>query len=270
MSLVAGDASALSGLDGLVCDLDGVVYRGSDPIEGSAEAIARLRGAGVRVVFCTNNANPTLDRYAGKLNGMGISVEPHELVTSAVVTAEVLAQRGAAGKRAIVVGGEGLREALGSAGIVVDDGASRAADFVVVGLDPEFSYDKLKRAAFAARAGARLIASNVDATFPAADGLWPGAGSLVAAIETASGAGAEVMGKPHEAMMRVAERHLGDATRIAIVGDRPSTDLEGGRAMGWATILVLTGVTSAEEARTVSPAPDLTLDSLADLPDLVL
>lgn len=270
MSLAAGHAESLAGLDGLVCDLDGVLYRGAEPIDGSPEAVGRLRGLGVRVVFCTNNANPTIARYIEKLASMGVAVERDDLVTSAVVMADLLAEEGADGKRAIVVGGGGLREALVSIDVVVDDDpASRAADYVVVGFDPDFTYESLKRASFAVQDGAELIAANADASFPAPDGLWPGAGALVAAVEVASGGRARVMGKPHEPMMRVAERHLGDASRIAIVGDRPNTDLEGGRVMGWTTILVLSGVTTRDEAGEVEPRPDLVLDRLADLPDLL-
>jgi len=270
MSLVAGNVDKLSGLDGLICDLDGVMYRGAEPIEGSPQAIERLGRLGVHVVFCTNNANPTIDRYIDKLSSMGVPIGREDLVTSPVVTAEVLSDEGAAGRSAIVVGGEGLREALVNIDVVVDDDpSSRTADYVVVGLDPDFTYEKLKRASFAVQNGAELIAANADTSFPAPDGLWPGAGALVAAVEAASGGRARVMGKPHEPMMRVAKRRLGGASRIAIVGDRPNTDLEGGLAMGWGTILVLSGVTSRDQVDEVEPTPDVVLERLADLPDLL-
>jgi 4-nitrophenyl phosphatase len=270
VSVVAGKAEGLAGLEGLVCDLDGVMYRGAEPIPGSPEAIGRLRDLGVGVVFCTNNANPTIARYVEKLTSMGVEVSAEDLVTSAVVLGEVLSGEGAAGKRAIVVGGDGLREALRSIDVEVDDDPdSRSADYVVVGLDPDFTFDALKRASFAVQAGAELIAANVDASFPAPDGLWPGAGAIVASIEVASGGRARVMGKPHEPMMRVAQRHLGEVSRIAIVGDRPNTDLEGGRAMGWTTVLVLSGVTARVDADRVEPTPDLTLDRLDDLVPLL-
>jgi len=270
VSLVAGNAGMLAGLDGLVCDLDGVMYRGAEPIDGSPEAIRRLRQLGVRVVFCTNNASPTIDRYLTKLRGMGVEVEPEELVTSATVTVEVMAARGVVGKKAMVVGEDGLREALTSIGVEVDDDEnSVTADFVVVGFDQNFNYAALRRASFAIQGGAQLIACNADASFPAANGLWPGAGSLVAAIETASGVRAEVMGKPHQPMMLVAKRRLGSASRIAIVGDRPNTDLEGGRTMGWVTILVLSGVTPRSEIDQVEPTPEIVLELLADLPELL-
>ena len=270
MSLVAGNAGMLTGLDGLICDLDGVMYRGAEPIDGSPETIERLTRLGVHVVFCTNNANPTIAHYHEKLASMGVRTERNDLVTSAVVLAEVLGEEGAAGRSAIVVGGEGLREALRSVDVFVDDDpSSRTADYVVVGFDPDFTYEALKRASFAVQDGAELIAANADASFPAPDGLWPGAGALVAAVEMASGGRARVMGKPHEPMMRVARRRLGSATRIAIVGDRPNTDLEGGRSMGWVTILVLSGVTPRSEIDGAEPRPDIVLERLADLPDLL-
>lgn len=228
------------------------------------EAIARFRSEGVRVVFCTNNSQSTISQYVDKISGFGVDVGPGDIVTSAVVTGEMLAsQRGAS---AIVIGGDGIRESLRGAGISInDDPTSTAADLVVVGWDPSFDYNAMRRATLAIRAGADLVATNGDATFPSPQGLWPGGGAILASIETASGARAEVMGKPHEPMMASVAARLDGARRIAMVGDRPDTDLAGGRARGWKTILVLSGVTSEVEAETLDPPPDMILPSLADL-----
>ncbi|MEA2452690.1 MAG: hypothetical protein QOG04_1400 [Actinomycetota bacterium] len=252
--------------DGLVCDLDGVVYRGDHAVPGAVDAITALRTRGVRVLFCTNNSRSTVDQYVGKLTGLGLDATNDDVLTSATVTAEVLQERGFPGKTAIVVGGEGIREALGDVCISVkDDPAVTVADLVVVGWDPDFTYEAMKRASIAVRRGATLIATNNDASFPAADALWPGAGAILASIEVASGARAEIMGKPFAPMMEVAARRLMGATKIAVVGDRPDTDLAGGRARGWATILVLSGVTTAEDAKRLDPQPDMVLDSIAEL-----
>ncbi len=252
--------------DALVCDLDGVIYRGDEVVTGAPEAIARLRDAGVRLLFCTNNSRATIAQYVAKLARLGVDVEPEEVLTSAVVTAETLAARGLAGKTAIVVGGDGIRQALSDVCISVkNDPSVTVSDVVVVGWDPGFDYEQMRRAATAVRRGAKLIATNDDATFPAADGLWPGAGAILASIERASGALAEVMGKPHDPMMAAAAQRLIDADRIAIVGDRPDTDLAGGAARGWTTILVLSGVTSEAQARVLSPAPDRVIGSIAEL-----
>jgi 4-nitrophenyl phosphatase len=249
-----------------MCDLDGVIYRGDQVIAGAAEAIARLRAAGVRLLFCTNNSRSTVAGYVDKLEAFGIDVDPGEILTSALVTAEVLAQRDFAGKTAIVVGGEGIKQALSDVCISVkDDPAVTVSDLVVVGWDPDFTYDAMRRASMAVRRGARLIATNNDASFPAADGLWPGAGAILASIETASGGRAEVFGKPHAPMMEAVATRLDGARSIAVVGDRPDTDLAGGAARGWTTILVLSGVTAAEEVPAISPAPDLVVGSIAEL-----
>jgi HAD superfamily hydrolase (TIGR01450 family) len=252
--------------DGLVCDLDGVIYRGDQATPGSADAINALRARGVRVLFCTNNSRSTVDQYVSKLTSLGIKVDVADVLTSATVTAEVLQERGFSGKTAIVVGGDGIRKALGDVCISIkDDPAVSAADLVVVGWDPEFTYDAMRRASIAVGRGATLIATNNDASFPAADELWPGAGAILASIETASGVTAEVMGKPFPPMMEVAARRLEGATNIAMIGDRPDTDLAGGAARGWTTILVLSGVTSAAQATRLDPPPDLVLDSIAEL-----
>ena len=256
-------------IDGLVCDMDGVLYRGSEPVPGAVEAVSELRRRGVRLVFCTNNSRSTVEQYLEKLRSLGIEARPEEVLTSAVVTAEVLARRGWAGARAVVVGGDGLRAALASIDVEITDDSS-PVDLVAVGWDPRFDYDAMRRATLALQAGAEFVATNDDATFPAAmeSGtavLWPGAGAILASIEVASGRKAEVMGKPHRPMMEAARARLRDAHRIGIVGDRSETDLAGGAAMGWTTVLVLSGVTARSAVDEVEPPPDVVLDSIADL-----
>lgn len=250
-------------IDGLVCDLDGVIYRGDEPIPGAVAKVAELRERGVRVVFCTNNSRPTVTQYVAKLEGMGIPTDPSDMVTSAVVTGEALSGRGG---RAMVVGGDGVVEAVIKAGYeVVPPPEHTGLDVVVIGWDLEYTFDKMKRATQAVRAGASLIATNDDASFPAPGGLWPGTGAIVASIETATGVAATVMGKPHEPMMSAVARRLEGAERIAVVGDRADTDLAGGRSRGWMTILVLTGVMTADDAAELEPPPDLVLASIAAL-----
>lgn len=254
------------GIDGLVCDLDGVVYRGAEAIPGSVEALNRLRNDGVRIVYATNNSESTVQQYLDKLRGLGLEVEEEQIVTSAVVLAEVLRERNVAGRTALVVGGAGAVEAIEGLGVsILRDPSADEADMVIVGLDVNFDYEALRRASTAVREGATLIATNSDASYPVAGGLWPGSGSILAAIEVASGGTAEVMGKPYRPMMESAFRRLPDASHIAMVGDRPDTDLAGATAMGWTTILVLSGVTTPEEVSALDPSPDLVLGSLAEL-----
>ena len=254
----------LDALDALVSDMDGVVYRGDEPVPGVGEAVAAWRDSGKKIVFCTNNSHYTVAEYVGKLERAGIPAVEDDVVSSGALRAEVLRARGASGKKAMAVGAQGLRAALEAAGLVIDDGDSAGGiDYVVVGWDGTFDYRKMRRACLAVRAGAELLATNSDATFPAPDGLWPGAGAILASIEVSSGATAEVLGKPHPPMMEAAARRLAGCTRIGIVGDRPDTDLAGGVARGWTTILVTSGVTTPEEAEHVEPRPDVVLPSLA-------
>ena len=254
----------LDRIDGLACDLDGVVYRGDVPIDRAIRALRALQQMGKRVVFCTNNSTHTQDAYVEKLAGMGLKVDRDDVITSASVLGEVLEQRGFGAKQALVVGGDGVRRALQEAGVLLvdDDGE---VDAVVVGRDVNFDFTTLHRASTAVRAGAELLATNDDATYPAADGLEPGAGPIVAAIEVASGRQAEVVGKPHRPMMEVVAHRFPASSRLAMVGDRPETDLDGARAMGWTTILVLSGVTDEATAKALDPRPDLVLEDLGDL-----
>lgn len=255
----------IDGIDGLVCDLDGVVYRGDEAVPGAVEALRDLAVQGRPVVLCTNNSAHTVEYYREKLRAMGLEVPPENLVTSAVVAGEVLRERGLTGP-AFVVGGEGLRESVEGAGLEITDDPDRA-EVVLVGRDVRFDFGALRRAADAVRAGAVFIATNDDATYPSSTGLEPGAGALLAAIEVAGGRAAEVLGKPHRPMMdRVASRFEPGA-RLAMVGDRADTDLAGAAAMGWTTVLVLSGVTGPGEVEALSPRPDYVLDSLADLLD---
>lgn len=259
-------------LDAIVCDLDGVIYRGSEPIAGAADAIDALRSKGIKVVFATNNATHTVEGYGERLQGLGIPTADDEIVTSAIVTVEEITRRGWSGETVLLVGGEGIRRRCIEAGLELVEGRSgRGAGIVIVSGTPHLTYDHIRDAAFAVRAGAHFLATNADPTFPAPDGLWPGAGAIVAAIEVASvGPKAEVMGKPHLPMMQAIERRLEGRRRIAVLGDQPGTDLDGGRAMAWATILVLSGVTGADVAGALDPPPDLVVRSIVEAAQAVV
>lgn len=243
-------------------DLDGVLWRGVHPIEGSAGAVAALREAGVAVAFLTNNANPTLGDYVAKMADVGIEAAPEEFVTSAQAAAELLSRALTAGDRVHVCGGPGLVEAVAARGLeVVGDGPAAA---VVVGYDPGFDYDTLARAAEAARAGARFVATNVDATFPSGDLLLPGNGALVAAVATAAGVQPEVAGKPEAPYADLVRERLG--RHGVMVGDRPSTDGALAEVLGWPFALVLSGVAGSDDGEPVpDPAPPFVADDLASL-----
>ncbi len=239
-----------------ILDLDGVVWLSDDPIPGSAEAVVRLRDAGHRVLFLTNNSGPKTGYLAEKLSGMGVPAEPDDIVTSAQAAASLLEP----GSTALVCAGEGVEEALQARGVkTVQHGD---ADAVVVGFHRHFDYDRLCAAFTAVHHGARLIGTNDDATYPTPDGPVPGGGALLAAVATAAGVEPEIAGKPHDAMAAVLRERLGnDADGGALlVGDRPSTDGLMARRLGLPFALVMSGVTDDE------PTGDGAADKVA--PDL--
>ena len=239
-----------------VLDLDGVVWRGDEPIAGSADAVARLRSRGERVVVVTNNSSMTLDAYTSKLARSGVPTDPGDIVTSAQVAAQMVPPH----QRVLVCAGPGVREALAVREIeVIDDGD---ADVVIVGWTKDFDYAHLTRAMRAVRGGARLIGTNDDATYPTPDGVLPGGGSLVAAVAYASGVTATFAGKPHPPMIEEVRARFGQVE--VMVGDRPSTDGLLARGLGARFALVLSGVTT-EADLPVDPEPDLVADDLAGL-----
>ena len=227
--------------EGFLLDLDGVLYRGDDPVPGAAGAVASLRERGRRIVFLTNNSARTPDRVAERLAGMGIPAEPDEVVTSAQAAAALVAKVVSTPATAFVVGEEGVREALAGAGLRVVDGRPEHADVVVVGWDRSADYEKLRTASVLVQRGARLVATNADASYPAPGGeLWPGAGALLAAVETATGVTAEVAGKPHGPLFEEAVHRAG-TENVLVVGDRIETDVEGAIRAGLDAGLVLSG-----------------------------
>lgn len=239
-----------------VIDLDGVLWRGKDPIGGSADAVAKVREAGHRVAFLTNNSFTSVADQVKKLEEMGVPAEPDDICTSAQAAATLLEP----GTSAMVVGGEGVSEALEARGIrVVDDGGD--VDAVVVGFDPTFDYRKLTAAFRAVRGGARLIGTNADATFPTPKGEIPGGGSIVASVEYATGEKAEIAGKPHEAAARLLADRLGEISWL--IGDRPDTDGAMATAVGARFGLVLSGV--AQSADGLDPKPEAVADDLATI-----
>jgi 4-nitrophenyl phosphatase len=261
-----------------VFDLDGVLYRGETSIPHASEAVNRLQERGKRVYFLTNNSASTRRSYCEKLLRVnGLTVSEPQIYTSAYAAAAYLSADGAAGRSVFVIGESGLCEDLAGVGLKVvtepDQVDYRALDYVVVGIDRRFSYDKLRFAhAAITRGHARFIATNRDATFPMETGEIPGSGSLVAAVAAAVGHEPFTIGKPevhaYEAILRAACASPQDSVMI---GDRLDTDIALGNRVGASTILVLTGVTS-KAAADEAPRdwlPTRIIGSLAELEEAV-
>ncbi len=252
-------------ISGLVLDMDGVLYRGNHALDGARELFPALRRAGLSFIMLTNNSTLTQQQYAEKLARMGIAVEPSTIVTSAVATSLYLMQHYPDGGGVYVLGESGLLSTLTSVpGFRADGWQPR---FVVVGLDYHFNYDALQRACSAIRGGALFIATNTDATLPVEGGeLWPGAGSIVAAVRTGSGVEPIVIGKPNTYMGEMALLKLDHpAGRVLCVGDRLETDIKMGRDINTKTALLLTGVSKRDDIERTGIKPDYVYSGLPDL-----
>ncbi len=255
--------TSLLTLKHLVIDLDGVLYRGQDPIPGAAGFIAFLRSRNLGFVLATNNSTRTPQQYVDKLALMGIDVQPGEVLTSAQATAGYLLTVAPPGTRVFVVGMEGLRAALQEAGFAL---VEEDAEYVVAGMDFTICFDRLAQATLQIRAGARFVGTNPDRTFPSERGIIPGCGSLLAFLETATGVSPTIIGKPQTAMLEQALYLLdADRTHTTMIGDRLETDILAGRRAGLCTILVLSGVTHPEMLATSEIQPDLVYRDLGEL-----
>jgi HAD superfamily hydrolase (TIGR01450 family) len=252
--------------DGFLVDLDGVVWIGRALVPGVVESLRALIEGGKEIVFVTNNSVRQPATYAGYLREAGIPVEDRRVVTAGASTAQLAAQRVGSGGTAFVIGAPEFKETIADAGLVLLDGeAAQSADAVVVSGHREFDYAELLTATFALRAGASLFATSRDPTLPMPGGAWPGTGATLAAVETASGKTAEIGGKPERHLFEQARALIPNAGRVAMVGDRIASDIEGGRRAGLATVLVLSGACSREEAERADPPPDHVVDDLSGL-----
>ncbi|HET7455481.1 MAG TPA: HAD-IIA family hydrolase [Solirubrobacterales bacterium] len=267
--------------DGLLIDLDGVVWIGREPVPGSVEALQALLAAGKRIVFVTNNPGRLPQAYAERLRELGVEVGPEQIVTAGMAVARLAGEAAAAageGGSAFVIGAGPLKEMVAATGARLLEGEeAEAADVVVVSGHRGFDYGELKTAKFALDRGARLFATSHDPTMPYPGGELPGTGAVLAAIEVASGKGATIAGKPERHLFEMAietirgsfctddvQKEPGDG-RLAMIGDRISSDIDGGRAAGLETVLVLSGTTTREQAEAADPGPDHVLDDLAAL-----
>ena len=250
--------------DALLIDLDGVVWIGREPVPGSVEALRALGTAGKQLVFVTNNPAKPAAAYAERLGRLGVEVDPGRIVTAGMVTAR-LAGEAAGGGGAFVIGAEALKEMVAAEGaeLVVGEPA-RTAKVVVVSGHRDFDYEQLLTAKLALDAGAALVATSRDPTLPMPGGEWPGTGSILAAVETASGRVAEIGGKPERHLFELALAAIGGGERVAMVGDRLSSDIAGGRNAGLATILVRSG-TASEDDGAAGVIPDHVVADLAAL-----
>jgi glycerol-1-phosphatase len=256
----------LDDYDHLLLDLDGCVWVGQTATPNAREALAELRGAGKRIAFVTNDGKLAPEEYVRKLWSMGLQASLEEIVTVGSAIQYVLADR-QPGAPTFVIGSQAMFRHVADSGQRIVNGTSRArdAEIVVIAGHDDFSFAELRIATQAVLNGAEIIAACRDRTFPAADGIWPGTGAIVAALEYATERTARSVGKPDALLFETALDRLGPG-RSLMVGDRLDSDLGGAAAAGLDGAIVLTGVTSREQAEAAQdPAPVAVAESLYSL-----
>ncbi|MBN1681275.1 MAG: HAD-IIA family hydrolase [Anaerolineae bacterium] len=247
----------------VVLDMDGVLWRGGEPLPGVAEFFVFLTEQGIPFTLATNNSTKTVDAYVERLNNAGVPANPEQIITSAVATADYIAHHYPVDTPVYVIGETGIRRVLAELGYRHDPDN---AQVVVVGLDFKVTYDMLKIATLRIRGGADFIGTNGDLTFPMPEGMVPGNGAFLAALQASTDVAPVVIGKPETAMFEVALSRMQTAPEHTLmIGDRLETDILGGQRAGLQTALVLTGITTEEESRTASIQADGVFDDLAAL-----
>ena len=249
---------------GFICDMDGVIYHGNQILPGVKEFVDWLYREGKQFLFLTNNSGKTPRELQEKLARMGLEVDEHHFYTSALATAEFIANQ-APGARAFVIGEPGLINALYNAGITMNE---VNPDYVVMGETRSYNFEKLERAIHLVQKGARLIGTNSDLTGPVEGGIVPATRALISPIELATGKQAYFVGKPNPLMMRHALKQLGTSREdTAIIGDRMDTDIVAGIETELDTVLVLSGVTSREMLGNFPYCPKYVLSGVGEIPN---
>ena len=245
----------------LILDMDGVLYRGDQPMPGLCEFFAFLRQRQIPFILATNNSTRTPQEYVDKLARMGVQVAPAEILVSGQATARYLAREYPRGTRVHIFGMPALKQAMQAEGFVLAD---EEVELVVASMDREVTFEKLKRATLLIRRGARFIATNLDPTNPSEEGLIPGTGAMIAALQTAAEVRPFVIGKPEPTMFQLAMAQMGSTPEnTAAVGDRADTDILGGKRAGLTTLCVLSG--SSDRAEAEAYQADLIFDDIGHL-----
>jgi len=254
----------------LILDLDGVLWREMTPIGDLPAIFARIRERGLKVAIATNNSTKTVDEFSRILHGFGVQLDPERIITSSLATAHTLAKKFPQGGPIFLVGEDGIQRALEGNGftVITDPENETRPVAVVFGFDRQFTYAKMRRATLHIRGGVPFYGTNPDKTFPTPEGLVPGAGSTQAAIQAATDVDPIIIGKPFPFIMQMALEKLGTgAGETLVVGDRLETDIAAGQAAGCKTALVLSGVSTREQAEQWEPAPNIVVEDLSSLLD---
>lgn len=254
----------LNNIQSLIVDMDGVLWRDDVPIGDLPAIFLRIRERGLKFIFATNNGSRTPQQYLERLAEFGLTVEPWQVITSALGVAQMLKGKIPAGAPVFVIGGDGVKVALQEQGFkVVPVEKAETAQAVVIGVDREINFTKMREAALLVRRGIPFYATNPDKTFPTPRGEIPGAGAWISVIVTATGVEPVYAGKPFPFLMEMALERLGTKqAETLVVGDRLETDIAAGQAVGCPTALVLSGVSTRAQAEAWNPRPDFIVEDL--------
>ncbi len=250
-------------IKGLILDMDGVLWRDSESIGSLPKVFSKIDELGLLVVLATNNATKTVEQYIQKLLSFNVELKDQQILTTSMATASYLIDNFSPGSEVFVIGMDGLKKTITEAGFILSEENPKA---VVVSVDRNISYEKIGTAMRFIRAGKSFIATNPDVTFPTPNGLLPGAGSIVSAVSTAAEKQPIYMGKPELPMMHQAINRMKLLpSEILVVGDRLDTDILAGQRAACKTALVLSGVTTIEQAHLWVPAPNYIATDLSEL-----
>ena len=259
-------ADHLPHIKGLIIDMDGVIWRDSQPIGDLPVIFSKIASDGLKFIFATNNATKTVTEYLNKLKGFGLLVQPSQVITAAMATGIYLREAYPDGCRIYVVGQPGLKRTLAEYGHQVVDETAKDVQVVVGSVDYNLSYDKLKHASMLIRSGCQFIGTNPDVTLPTPEGLVPGSGTVIGALEIASATKPTLIGKPEPLLYQMALKQLDlHPEETLAIGDRLETDIAGAQAAGMHTALVLTGASSLIQAKEFNPPPEIISKELSEL-----
>lgn len=258
----------LKSIRGLILDMDGVLWRENDAIGDLPIIFDTIAKNNLKVTLATNNSTRTIEQYLEKLLSFQVKLDASQIVNSSQATASLLKDKFPKGGGVYVVGEQALIETLHAEGYFFDD---RNPVAVVAGMDRKVTYEKLRRATILIRMGIPFVATNPDRTFPTPEGLVPGAGAVLAAIQAATDVSPQIAGKPSTKMYEIAlQRMKLPAEKTLVIGDRFETDIIGGQNLGCKTALVFSGVTSPSEASLFQPKPDILAENLTAIIQLIV
>jgi len=260
-----GRTEVLDQVKSLILDVDGVLFEGQRILPGAVELVSHLRQSGTPHIYLSNNTTYPLAYHVEKLSQLGAPVSPDSIITAARVTAQILANEAGSGALCLVIGEQGLHEALHQAGLKVTEYDYKKAEYVVIGMDRQLTFEKLKCAALAIRQGAQFISSNPDPSYPDGMDIIPASGAVQAALEASTGVRARVTGKPALPGFRLALDRLGTSPQVTgLLGDQLEIDIQGALNAGIWSFLVLSSITPQYHPQNGYPRPAAVFESTFD------